>query len=151
MVQVSVENLADHPGIHETIARWLWSEWGTPRNLGLFRSLVAHCRKDTFPEIFVAFSGGEPVGTVGLLRVDLVSRQDLYPWIGVLCVIPKYRGQGISTLLLDHAVSRAREMGFSEVFLYSRLRDFYERRGWRYLDSDEDDLGNPVSIYQKYL
>ena len=151
MAQITIEPVANHPGIHETVAQWLWSEWGNPHNQGLFRSLVAHCRGDGIPALFAAFSGGRPVGVVGLFRADLVSRQDLTPWMGTLYVIPEYRRKGIALALEEYALDRAKELGFPEVFLYTRLTGYYERRGWVFLDRDEDDLGNRVSIYRKII
>ena len=34
------------------------------------------------------------LGTVGLWRCDLISRQDLYPWMAALYVAPEARGRG---------------------------------------------------------
>jgi hypothetical protein len=35
--------------------------------------------------------------------------------------------------------------------LYTQLTGYYEKRGWSFLEKDEDDLGNPVSIYKKNI
>jgi GNAT superfamily N-acetyltransferase len=148
---ISIEPVAGHPELHETIAGWLWSEWGTPCNRGLYGSLVSHCRKDTIPAIWVAFESKKPVGTVGLLRTDLLSRQEFTPWMAVLYVLPAYRGKGIASALQQHALGEAKRLGFDGIYLYTKLPGFYERTGWVYVESDVDDHGEMVRIYRKGL
>jgi GNAT superfamily N-acetyltransferase len=150
-MKIEIRPLADHPELHDTITRWLWSEWGTPTNHGLYGSLVAHCRKDTIPAIYVAFAGGKPTGTVGLLRTDLLSRQEFTPWMAVLYVLPEYRGQGIAARLQEHAVAEAKRLGLPEIYLYTKMSGFYEKTGWVYLESDLDDHGDSIRIYRKEL
>lgn len=126
---VTIEPVAAHPGLHEMFATWLWTEWGTPQNRGLYRSLVARSRVDFIPAIFAAFLDGKAVGTVGLLRTDLFSRQEFTPWMAVLFVVPAFRGKGIAAALQSHAMAEAQRMGFSEIFLYTKMTGFYERAG----------------------
>ena len=150
-MRISIESVADHPDLHETIAGWLWSEWGTPLNRGMYASLVAHCRKDTIPAIWVAFDNGKPVGTVGLLRTDLLSRQEFTPWMAVLRVLPEYRGRGIATRLQEYILREAARMGYREIYLYTKMTGFYEKSGWVFLEHDLDDHGEQVRIYRKLL
>jgi GNAT superfamily N-acetyltransferase len=148
---VTIEPAASFPDLHETISAWLWAEWGTPQNHGLYRSLVAHSRPDSIPAIYVAFLDGKTVGTVGLLRTDLLSRQEFTPWMAVLYVVPAFRGQGIAAALQSHAMAEARRMGFSEIFLYTKMIGFYEKRGWVFMETDVDDHGDAIRIYRKSL
>lgn len=150
-MMIEIHPLADHPELHDTIARWLWSEWGMPTNRGLYGSLVAHCRRDTVPFIAVAFADRKPAGTVGLLRTDLLSRQEFTPWMAVLYVVPECRGQGIAARLQEHAIAEAKRLGFPEIYLYTKMSGFYEKTGWMYLESDLDDHGESIRIYRKGL
>jgi GNAT superfamily N-acetyltransferase len=148
---IEIRPLTDHPELHAGIADLFWSEWGTSTNRGLYGSLVAHCRKDTVPAIYVAFADGKPAGTVGLLRTDLLSRQEFTPWMAVLYVLPEYRGQGIAARLQEHAVTEAKRLGFYEIYLYTKMTGFYEKTEWEYLESDLDDHGESIRIYRKLL
>ena len=150
-MNIRIEPVADHPGLRGTIAGWLWNEWGTPRNRGLYSSLVAHAQRDGVPVIWVALDGTEPVGTVGLLRTDLLSRQEFTPWMAVLFVLPAYRGRGIAAQLQAHVLAGARRMGVAEIYLNTKMSGFYEKDGWEYVESDLDDHGEPVRIYRKRL
>lgn len=148
---IEIHPVADHPELHDTIAGWLWTEWGTPANRGLYGSLVAHCSKDTIPAIYLAFVDGIPAGTVGLLRTDLLSRQEFTPWMAVLYVVPEYRGKGIAARLQEYAIAQAKRLGFHEIFLYTKMSGFYEKTGWVYLESDLDEHGGSIRIYRKVL
>lgn len=148
---LEIHPLADHPGLHSLVAGWFWSQWGTPLNRGLYESLVAHCRNDAIPALYGAFADGTLAGTVGLLRTDLLSRQEFTPWMAVLYVLPEYRGGGIATLLQEHALAEAGRFGFPEIYLYTKLTGFYEKTGWRYVESDLDDHGAVVRIYRRQL
>lgn len=148
---IRIEPVCDHPSLHGTVAGWLWNEWGTPANRELYGSLVAHSRKDAVPVIWVAFDGMTPVGTVGLLRTDLLSRQEFTPWMAVLYVLPAYRGRGIAAMLQEHALAEAGRLGYPDIYLYTKMTGFYERTGWEYVESDVDDHGSTVRIYRKAL
>ncbi|OPX63752.1 MULTISPECIES: GNAT family N-acetyltransferase [unclassified Methanoregula] len=150
-MDITIEPAASNPGLHATIAGWLWNEWGTPQNRGLYTSLVAHCRKDRIPAIYLAFVNGQPAGTVGLLRTDLLSRQEFTPWMAVLFVLPEFRRRGIAAALQSHAMGEARRLGFSEIFLNTKMTGFYERGGWVFLETDVDDHGDSIRIYRKSL
>lgn len=88
------------------------------------------------------------LGTVGLWRCDLISRQDLYPWMAALYVAPEARGRGLAGKLQQHVIGYARTQGYSELFLYSACRDFYERFGWQYIGEGLDYPAVAVSLYR---
>lgn len=150
-MQIEIRPVAGHPEFHSLVAGWLWEQWGTPLNRGLYESLVRHAKADGIPAIYAAFDRGKPVGTIGLLRTDLLSRQEFSPWMAVLFVLPQYRGHGIAGALQQHALAKARRMGYHEIYLYTMLREFYEKSGWEFVEGDVDDHGEHVRIYRKCL
>jgi GNAT superfamily N-acetyltransferase len=151
MSKVVFRNVAECPEIHDTIARWLWSFWGSSLNLDFYRSLVTHCREDDFPMMYVAFVDDVPVGTVALLRADLFSRQDLFPWMADLYVCPEYRSHGIGSALQDFILRKAKDCGFRTVYLYTPLKEYYEKKGWEYMGDEMERDGEIVRIYAKKL
>ena len=150
-MKIEIRPLADHPEHHDMIAGWHWSPWGILRNRGLYGSLAAHCKRDTIPAIYLAFADGKPAGTSGLLRTDLLSRQDLTPWMAVLHVLPAYRGRGIAAQLQEHALAEAKRMGYGKICLYTKLTGFYKKSGWAFVENDVDDHGEIIRIYRKDL
>lgn len=129
---------------------WLWRAFGAdalPR--AFFASIVEHSQTPgALPITFVAVEGERLLGTVGLWRCDLISRQDLYPWMAALYVAPEARGQGLAGKLQQHVIGYARAQGYTELFLYSACRDFYERFGWQYIGEGPDYPASAVSLYR---
>ena len=132
------------------VTEWLWRAFGAdalPR--AFFASIVEHSQTPgALPITFVAVEGERLLGTVGLWRCDLISRQDLYPWMAALYVAPEARGQGLAGKLQQHVIGYARAQGYTELFLYSACRDFYESFGWQYIGEGLDYPASAVSLYR---
>ena len=132
------------------VTEWLWQAFGgetLPQ--AFFASIVEHSQTPgALPITFVAVEGERLLGTVGLWRCDLISRQDLYPWMAALYVAPEARGRGLAGKLQQHVIGYARTQGYSELFLYSACRDFYERFGWQYIGEGLDYPASAVSLYR---
>jgi N-acetylglutamate synthase-like GNAT family acetyltransferase len=53
-----------------------------------------------------------------------------------LFVHPKVREHGVASALLSHLISRAQQLGFKQLFLYTEDKQgWYEQKGWCYLRS----------------
>lgn len=132
------------------VTEWLWQAFGgetLPQ--AFFASIVGHSQTPgALPITFIAAEGEMLLGTVGLWRCDLISRQDLYPWMAALYVAPEARGRGVAGKLQQHVIGYARTQGYSELFLYSACRDFYERFGWQYIGEGLDYPAVAVSLYR---
>lgn len=132
------------------VTEWLWQAFGgdtLPQ--AFFASIVEHSQMpDALPITFIAVEDGKLLATVGLWRCDLISRQDLYPWMAALYVAPEARGKGLAGKLQQHVIEYARTLGYCELFLYSACRDFYERFGWQYIGEGLDYPATAVSLYR---
>ena len=132
------------------VTEWLWQAFGgetLPQ--AFFASIVGHSQTPgALPITFIAAEGEMLLGTVGLWRCDLISRQDLYPWMAALYVAPEARGRGLAGKLQQHVIGYARTQGYSELFLYSACRDFYKRFGWQYIGEGLDYPASAVSLYR---
>ncbi len=151
MSRIEFSSLADRPDLKGLIAQWLWSFWGAPGNLNFYRSMTEHCLKDDFPMVYVAFIDENPVGTVALLRADLFSRQDLYPWMADLFVPSERRNEGIGSALQDFVLAEAERHGFERIYLYTPLNGYYEKKGWEFVCEEMDRDCSIVRIYKKEL
>lgn len=145
-----IQSLHAAPQHASRVTEWLWQAFGgetLPQ--AFFASIVEHSQTPgALPITFVAVEGERLLGTVGLWRCDLISRQDLYPWMAALYVAPEARGQGLAGKLQQHVIGYARAQGYTELFLYSACRDFYERFGWQYIGEGLDYPASAVSLYR---
>lgn len=146
---MKVVPLYDAPQHAEQVTEWLWREFGDSLPRAFFESIIDHSQTPgNLPLTFVLVDDDTLLGTVGLWRCDLISRQDLFPWLAALYVDESARGQGLARTLQQHVIESALEMGFSELHLYSACRDFYERFGWQYIGDGLDYPDTTVHLYR---
>jgi GNAT superfamily N-acetyltransferase len=94
-------------------------------------SIQARCRIGSLPTALVAFEGDMVLGTAALKTQDLDIRSHLTPWLGGVFVLPEHRGHGVASLLVTRCVAEARELGFSELYLWTPSSEsLYARHGW---------------------
>jgi 8-oxo-dGTP diphosphatase len=107
------------------------------------------CSGEDLPKFYIAVHNDTIIGTYALLRNDLVSRQDLFPWIACLYVDPDFRGKNFGARLVDHAVKEAAQKGFKNLYLCTGLEAYYEKLGWSQLTNGYTLSGDPTKIYVK--
>ena len=101
--KIRIERLCnpDHAAI---VAEWLWNEWDwayrAVDSIKTESSLAENLMEKT---VWVAFDGGELVGTIGLEEKDMEDRPSLKPWLTSLYVPPSHRNKGYGRKLLKHA------------------------------------------------
>lgn len=142
--------LFEVPEHSELITDWLFQAFGSENSRDFFESIVnSSLRPEGLPVTFVALLDDKPVGTVGLWRCDLISRQDLYPWLAALYIDESQRGCGLGAQLQHHVEAFSRRTGFRELYLYATFANYYERFGWQYIGDGLDYPDQPVRLYRK--
>lgn len=136
----------------EQVTDWLWQAFGDGLPREFFASIITHSQQpDALPITFVAVEGEHLLGTVGLWRCDLITRQDLYPWLAALYVDESARGKGLAGKLQEYVMDYAARAGYSELHLWSACRDFYERYGWHDIGDALEYPNKTVHLYRYSL
>lgn len=83
--------------------------------------------------IWMAEADGKIVGSAGLMK----EHEDVYELVK-MAVTANYQGKGISKLLIEKCLAKAREIGAKKLSLFSnhqleRAIGLYERYGFRYV------------------
>lgn len=90
------------------------AEFGTPMGKHFYPELVEHSQTPNgLPLTMVAVEDGRLQGTVGVWRTDMLSRQDLTPWLACLVVRPELRSRGIGRALQEAVKEYCRGPGLS--------------------------------------
>ncbi|WP_338493527.1 GNAT family N-acetyltransferase [Erwinia aphidicola] len=140
------------PATREVVTDWLWQAFGSDNSRDFYASVIDSSLSGAdLPLTFVALDDDRPVGTVGLWRCDLISRQDLFPWLAALYVDESYRGRGLSERLQQTVIDCCLQRGDCHLYLYSACADYYERFGWRYIGDALDYPATRVRLYHKAL
>nr|WP_154929391.1 GNAT family N-acetyltransferase [Pantoea agglomerans] len=144
--------LSDAPHFADQVTDWQWRAFGEASSRAFFASVVnSSLTGAEFPVTFVAVEAGRAIGTVGFWRCDLISRQDLFPWLAALYVDELARGRGVSEALQQHVIGYAKARGFPRLWLWSAFRGYYERFGWQAAGEALEYPDKPVSLYCRAL
>ncbi|KGA25831.1 GNAT family acetyltransferase [Pectobacterium brasiliense] len=152
MSSVKIVYLADHPQHQEQVIDWIWQAFGSQNSREFFASVVRNSLNPAaLPLTFIALEGERLVGTVGLWRCDLISRQDLTPWLASLYVEESQRDKGLGIALQQHVLDFCRRRGFDDLYLFATFSGYYEKHGWRYIGDGLDYPDKAVRLYHQSL
>jgi len=151
---IKIINLKDKQEFLDDVVNCIWKQWGTETNQNFYKSLIQSIinnETEDIPQAYIAIDEYEFIGVITLLRSDLKSRQDLFPWLACLYVIEKERGKGIGRLLEKYCEDRAKEIGYSKLFLITELENYYEKTGWKFIGKEPTIPGDMIKVYERNL
>ncbi|WP_255253181.1 GNAT family N-acetyltransferase [Brevibacillus laterosporus] len=127
-----------------------WNQWGSQSNYKfyhdcMFNSCTSNC---DLPRFYIAVRNNSIVGTYAILRNDLISRQDLFPWLACLYVVPELRGNRVGSILLKHAKEETKRLGLTKLYLSTDLEGYYEKYNWTFLTTGYIFNGDATKIYE---
>lgn len=134
----------------ERAVQLFWNQWGSEKNFNFYHDCMIHSINtgSELPSFYIAIEDEAIIGTYALLRNDLISRQDIFPWFACLYVSPEQRGRKIGSLLLKHALQETRKKGHDTLFLCTDLDGYYEKYGWSHLTNAYIFTGDETKIYK---
>ena len=85
--------------------------------------------------IWVALAGTEVIGSSAILKTDGEGEFEL----AKMTVVPEYRGKGISHLLINACIDKAKQIGARKIILFSNHKlttalKLYEKVGFRHTE-----------------
>ena len=140
----------DSPLLKSTI-HYFWNCWGSDSNFKFYEDCILHSleREDALPNFYILIDENKIIGTYALLVNDIISRQDLMPWLACLYVEEAYRNKGHAAALLQHGLEEAKRMGYERLYLSTDIEGFYEKKGWKFFDEAYGVGGNEFRVYMK--
>jgi predicted N-acetyltransferase YhbS len=148
---VKIKLLADCPEVIPAVACLQQMEMYSILSNRNFKKAVAKfesrsVHRNKLPITFVAFEDTLPVGSVSLIEHELDSHNHLFPWVATLFVSSQYRNQGIGKRLMEEIESRALEMGYGTLYLFTdKASEYYLKMNWVPIET-VTPKGKPVSI-----
>ena len=147
MTALDIYPLSEKPEFAETCAAWSFGEWGCNlRNDSLNQSIARYKERaantDKIPRTWVGMKGDKIAGMVSLVACDHEDRKDLTPWLASMYVHRTFRRQGCASQLIQHLHKKAKELGFSRLYLFTPdAMALYEKNGWRIIGQVRDPRG----------
>jgi GNAT superfamily N-acetyltransferase len=155
---VSVGLLADYPHLIPMVGALRWREWGRPpepiEHSWWVDITGREAGRENLPVTWVAMDQrGHALGAVGLGELDIEERRDRSPWVLGMVVEPRARGQGIGAQLMAALDAGVRQWGYERAWVATSglAVRFYEKCGWRIVESFERNTGEPVTVLEKSL
>lgn len=149
---ITIENLRDFPQYRQQVIDWLWQAFGSDNSRAFFASVVdSSLSTADLPLTFIALEREKIVGTVGLWRCDLISRQDLTPWLAALYVDKAWRSRGLGRQLQHFVSQYSQSAGFHDLYLWATFSGYYEQHGWRYIGDGVEYPDKEVRLYHRTL
>ena len=150
MENIEIRSVRQNPDMWEAFSIYIASIWTDADGKRLYDDCIFHAANAPFclPEWWVAYEGGSPVGCVGLITNDFISRMDLMPWLCALYVEEEKRNRGIAGRLIACVKEYAFKNGFSKLYLATDHTSFYEKYGGEYIGEGVHPWGETSRIYK---
>ncbi|WP_268743575.1 GNAT family N-acetyltransferase [Methylomonas sp. MK1] len=136
-VEISLASPADIPALCHLLSE-LFSQEAEfqPDYVAQSRGLTRIIADPNIGHIFVARHDSQIVGMVNLLYTVSTALGERVAWLEDMVVLSDVRGQGVGSLLLEHAVEFARQNGCRRLSLLTdadnlHAQQFYRRQGFR--------------------
>ena len=127
-------------------ALWFNSKWGVPTEAYL-ECMNDYLNNKTEYGWYLCLCDGRIVGGLGVIENDFHDRKDLSPNVCALYTEPEHRCKGVAGRLLDFVCSDMREKGINTLYLITDHTSFYERYGWEFLCTVNEDGGGTARMY----
>ena len=97
--------------------------------------------------VFVALDNDIIAGFSALSETSSLTDAEYSPYLGFIFVEEAYRGNRISEKLCKSVIDYAKAIGFDKIYLYSDLKNFYEKYGFVKIDEKIAPWGIKQTIY----
>ena len=135
---IRICDVSDCPEAVDTLVAWndrYWSELTPEVDPDEWRLFYRHCVETRGMEIPLTLVGLDDAQVFGAVTVveqdDIPDFPEYSPWIAGLIVAERYRGRNLGLVLMDAALTKARLLGYQEIFLWTDSRsEWYTAQGW---------------------
>jgi GNAT superfamily N-acetyltransferase len=147
---IHIFDVREKPEFLENTVAYFWKQWGSDSNFNFYRDCIERsCETQSdVPRFYIAIEDNKIIGSYAILRSDLNSRQDLFPWFACLYVESEYRGKNIGTQIQNHAINQVRLKGYQKLYLCTDLTNYYEKTNWRYIGKGYSISNDETRIYE---
>ena len=118
--------------------------FGEEKNLSLedIEKLYDNAFTDKLPKIRVLIINDTLIGFYEINEKDNIDDEEYTPYLATVYVREEYRKRGYSTVLINDSIKFAKELGYKDLYLHSRINNYYEKYGFKFLKEVKTKYGN---------
>jgi len=148
MDKCKIISLRENPEYLKRAIDFYSLKWNVPRDIYEDSMTISLTTQSPLPRWFLMLKEDEIIGSYGLITNDVISRQDLWPWLCAVYIEEKERGKALSSKLLEHGRIEAAKLGYSKVYLCTDHIGLYEKYGWSHFGFGYLRSGTKVRLYE---
>lgn len=141
-----IVKISDAPQFKHRAAEWFSGKWYIPIKAYLESMDEAINGEKVVPQWYLALENDRIIGGMGVIENDFHPRKDLAPNVCAVYTEEDCRGRGIAGRLLEFVCDDMKEKGVETLYLLTNHTSFYERYGWEFYCTIEDN-GNTSRVY----
>ena len=104
--------------------------------------------KDELPFIYALIINDTLIGTYQINQKDDIDEKEYEPYLANVFSKEQYRNRGFSRVLIEDSIKKTKELGYKNLYLHSRLENYYEKFGFKFLEEVETKYGKK-RIFEK--
>lgn len=143
-----IKSLKECPERHNEFAEYVKEKWPKVMKVVLPKVDESLSAEVGLPFTFLLLKNDKIIGFYQLIELEYISRKDLSPWISPLFIDENERGQGLGSVLLEHARKLVGQLGYAKVYITTDHILYYEKYGFREIGLDNFEWGRPTKIYE---
>ena len=146
---LQVVNIKQSPVGTDKAIQYIQKVWDNQNQVSQFYDEICDLSltADSLNDFYVLVSDEGIIGCCGLIKNDVLTNSNYYPWITSLYIDENYRGRNYGQLLMNHVIHRAQLLGYSNVYLTTGHNDYYRRHGWFELEHLLNKKMNKICNY----
>lgn len=100
------------------------------------------------PEAYIAVENGRVAGGYTLAIQTIPPGEAEGLWMPTLYMVPAFRGQHLSQVLIDHARRRGGALGYDRLYLATEHTNYYEKYGFHTIGPETDAWDDPTQLFE---
>ncbi len=134
------------------IVNHCYNWWGKEKNKSIKEIIdqyIGNFTEDKLPVLRALIINDTLIGFYELNAKDDIDDEKYTPYLANVYVKEQYRKQGYGRVLINDSITLAKNLGYKELYLHSRLENFYEQYDFRFLKEVNTKLGKKrIYVYK---